>query len=323
MKILALILAAITAAFSLQAVPAPATFEQAKVELRQKVYFDRNQAGEIYCGCPWRWVGRSGGRVDLSACGYEVRAQPNRAARIEWEHITPAWVIGHQRQCWQNGGRKNCVATDPVYRAMESDAHNLTPAVGEVNADRSNYRYTQLASTPYQYGACRTRVDFKQRAAEPRDEAKGLIARVQFYMHDWYRLNMSRQQQQIFSAWDRMYPVSEWERERDRRIALVMGHSNPYVTGERAWQVGQKPSGDGLRLARAPEKKSASTVRQAKAEPSEDTAHLPVIGNRNSKVYHLPQGCPSYSQVGPRNQVPFGSAQEAEAAGFRLAGNCR
>lgn len=52
-------------------------------------------------------------------------------------------------------------------------------------------------------------------SSEPRDEAKGFMARVQFYMHDWYGLSISRQQQQIFSAWDRMYPVTDWERERD------------------------------------------------------------------------------------------------------------
>lgn len=62
---------------------APKTFEQAKFELRQKVYFDRNteKDGDLYCGCNWTWVGRSGGRVDLSSCGYEVRAQENRAQR--------------------------------------------------------------------------------------------------------------------------------------------------------------------------------------------------------------------------------------------------
>jgi deoxyribonuclease-1 len=322
MKILPLILAALPAAISFSISAAPTSFEQAKAELRQKVYFDRNASGDTYCGCPWQWVGRSGGRVNLGACGYEVRAQPIRAQRIEWEHITPAWVIGHQRQCWQSGGRKNCVATDPVFRVMEADAHNITPVVGEVNGDRSNFRLTQLNSTPYQYGACRTRVDFKQRAAEPRDEAKGFVARVQFYMHDWYGLNMSRQQQQIFSAWDRQYPVSTWELERDRRIARIMGHSNPYVTGERTWSIGQRPSADGLRAISAQQKSSPSAMQRiAKADQSPSQGM--VIGNRNSGVFHLPTGCPSYSKVSPANRVPFGSAQEAEAAGFRLAGNCR
>lgn len=57
---------------------------------------------------------KSGGKVDLASCGYQVRKQQNRAERIEWEHIVPAWVFGHQRQCWQQGGRKNCVSSDPI-----------------------------------------------------------------------------------------------------------------------------------------------------------------------------------------------------------------
>ena len=48
-----------------------------------------------------------------------------------------------------------------------------------------------------------------------------------------------------------------------------------------------------------------------------------VIGNRNSNVYHLPVGCPSYGKVGTRNRVEFASAADAEAAGFKRAGNCR
>lgn len=319
MKLLHIVLAALPAAISVASAAAPATFDQAKAELRQKVYYDRNTLGETYCGCPWEWVGRSGGRVNQAACGYEVRAQPTRAARIEYEHITPAWVMGHQRQCWQNGGRQNCVANDPVFRAMEADTHNLTVAVGEVNADRSNFRYTQLDSTPYLYGACRTRVDFQQRAAEPRDEAKGFVARVQFYVHDWYGLNMSRQQQQIFSAWDRMYPVTDWELERDRRIAGVMGHSNPYVTGERSWRIGQKPSADGL----AAFSSAVQPAAQGKQQQKDKDVSAPVIGNRRSGVYHMPQGCPSYNQVSSANRISFHSALEAEAAGFRLAGNCR
>jgi deoxyribonuclease-1 len=322
MKILPGILLAIPAVFVLQAFGAPSTFEQAKSELRQKVYFDRNQVGDTYCGCPWRWVGQSGGRMDLQACGYAVRAQPERAARLEWEHVVSAWAFGHQRQCWQNGGRKNCIATDPVFRAMEADAHNLTASVGEVNGDRANFRFNQLSSTPYNYGACQTRVDFKQRAAEPQDSAKGMIARIQFYMHDQYALAMSRQQQQLFMAWDRQYPPSGWEIERNRRITRVMGHSNLYVTGERKWTVGQRPSGNGL-AARVSTTTKPALLQDHSARQDQLPYLLPVIGNRRSGVFHMPEGCPSYTKVSSQNRVTFSSAQEAEAAGFRLAGNCR
>jgi endonuclease YncB( thermonuclease family) len=53
-----------------------------------------------------------------------------------------------------------------------------------------------------------------------------------------------------------------------------------------------------------------------------DVSDRKIIGNKNSKVYHLP-GCSSYNRVSEKNQVRFQSAAEAEKAGYRLAGNCK
>ncbi|MDU7941284.1 MAG: endonuclease, partial [Citrobacter freundii] len=114
------------------------SFSQAKAA---GVKVNADAPGDFYCGCKINWQGKKG-VVDLESCGYKVRKNENRASRIEWEHVVPAWQFGHQRQCWQDGGRKNC-AKDPVYRKMESDMHNLQPAVGEVNGDRANFMYSQ------------------------------------------------------------------------------------------------------------------------------------------------------------------------------------
>ena len=295
---------------------APLTFHQAKIELRDHVYYDRNEGsdlGTLYCGCDWRWVGRSAGRIDPSSCGYQVRKQAERGERIEYEHVVPAYNFGRARQCWQKGGRDYCQENDAVFRAMEADMHNLTPTVGELNADRSNYRFGFLPDTAKQHGACPFKVDFKAGVVEVRPEARGMIARIQFYMHDRYDLNMSRQQQQLFMAWHKAYPPSQWEILRDQRIARQMGHHNPYVTGQKQWQLGQKNAGTGVNV-------EASTM-QVHYRPDNE-AILTVRGNKNSKVYHLPEGCPSYDAMSPRNIFRFGSAEQAEAAGYRRAGNC-
>ncbi len=327
MKKVILIFSLMAALFGpLVAFAAPESFEKAKIELRQKVYHDRNRSdlGTLYCGCEWQWMGRSGGRVNLASCGYKVRTDRNRAQRIEWEHVVPAWVIGHQRQCWQKGGRENCKRTDPVFQVMEADMHNLSPSIGEVNGDRSNFRFGVLPSTPKQYGVCPTRTDFRQRVTEPRDEVKGQIARIYFYMHDRYRLSMSRQQQQLLMAWNKMYPVSDWERERDRRIARSMGHHNPFVTGERSWSLGYRSVGDGLSGGRSVGASQVTPQPQPRPVTQSVAAIAgPVIGNRNSRVYHLPEGCPGYKQVGEKNRVLFATEVEAETAGYRRAGNCR
>ncbi len=122
-----------------------------------------------------------------------------------------------------------------VYRKMESDMHNLQPSVGEVNGDRGNFMYSQWNGGEGQYGQCAMKVDFKEKAAEPPARARGAIARTYFYMRDQYNLTLSRQQTQLFNAWNKMYPVTDWECERDERIAKVQGNHNPYV--QRACQA--------------------------------------------------------------------------------------
>ncbi len=101
---------------------APRTFSEAK-KVAWRLYAP--QSTEFYCGCKY-----NGNRVDLAACGYIPRKNANRASRIEWEHIVPAWQIGHQRQCWQSGGRKNCTRNDKVFQRAEADLHNLVPSIG-------------------------------------------------------------------------------------------------------------------------------------------------------------------------------------------------
>jgi len=46
-----------------------------------------------------------------------------------------------------------------------------------------------------------------------------------------------------------------------------------------------------------------------------------IVGDRSSKIYHLPN-CPDYSKVAERNQVVFATEAEAEAAGYMKAKNC-
>lgn len=199
-------------------------FSQAKA---YAAWINADAPADFYCGCKISWHGKKG-VPDLSSCGYSVRKNANRAERIEWEHVMPAWEFGHQRQCWQNGGRKSC-SKDADYRRIESDLHNLQPAIGEVNGDRNNFQYSQWNGGEQQYGQCSMKVDFKQKLAQPPERARGAIARTYFYMRDQYHLRLSRQQTQLFTAWDKQYPVTSWECERDNRIAKVQGNHNSYV----------------------------------------------------------------------------------------------
>ena len=198
-------------------------FAQAKKVLPR--VFDGMQE-ELYCGCQY-----SGNEIDWSSCDYQPRKNAERGRRLEWEHVVPAWVIGHQRQCWLNGGRKNCTATDLQFQVAEGDLNNLVPSIGEINGDRSNYAYSAWTKDPVpMYGQCKSIVDFKLKKAQPREEVRGRAARITLYMAAQYQLPLSQQDRQLMCAWAKTYPVDAWEIERDRRIVSIQGRGNPLVS---------------------------------------------------------------------------------------------
>jgi deoxyribonuclease-1 len=204
----------------------PTSFSQAK-RLAVDIYADHPTS--FYCGCDIRWQDRKG-IPDLESCGYQVRKQQKRADRIEWEHVVPAWQFGHQRLCWQEGGRKNCTRNDDTFKQMEADLHNLTPTIGEVNGDRSNYNFSQWNGIGgVSYGQCDMQVNFKQRKAMPPERARGSIARTYLYMSQHYGFKLSSSQKQLMNAWNNTYPVTNWECKRDQRIQAVQGNANPFV----------------------------------------------------------------------------------------------
>ena len=204
---------------------APKTFYQAK-KAAIKIYSDHTQS--FYCNCTITWKEKKG-IPDLTECNYNIRKQETRANRIEWEHVVPAWQFGHQLQCWQEGGRKNCKKNSAEFRAAEADLHNLVPAIGEINGDRSNYLFSEWNGVPQQYGQCQVVVDFKKRKVQPPQEKKGAIARIYLYMHQAYGMEFSTKQRKLMKTWDKRTPPDAWECERDRRIKEARGNHNSFV----------------------------------------------------------------------------------------------
>lgn len=98
-----------------------------------------------------------------------------------------------------------------------------------------------------------------------------------------------------------------------------MGHNNPFVTGERQWTLGHTNTADGV-VSWLPD---GHPVMRAQQAPSEAINPGIIRGNRNSRVYHLPQGCPSYNAMAEHNIVEFRTEELAAGAGYRTAGNCR
>ena len=212
----------------------PSSFVLAKRLLYSRVYED--QRVSFYCGCDYS----PGHHVDLNSCRMSQLEGIERAKRIEAEHVFPAYHFGQHRQCWREPmctdrdgdtfkGRDCCEEIDPVFRAAHNDLHNLVPAVGEINGDRSNLNWGMVEGEAREYGACNFEVDRSIRRAEPPEQVMGDVARIYFYMSDTYGIRLSDQDRQLLEAWNRMDPVDDWERTRDERIAAIQGNHNPYV----------------------------------------------------------------------------------------------
>jgi len=255
----------------------------------------------FYCGCTYADT-----TVDHASCGYQPKKEGDRARRLEWEHVVPAHAFGQSFTAWREGhpecvdrhgkpfkGRNCARKMDKLFRFMESDLYNLQPAIGEVNALRSNYSMEMIPGEKREFGACD--IEIEDNKVEPRPEIRGDIARTYRYMHQAYpgRGIISQSNQKLFEAWDKLDPIDDGERERARRIERIQGNPNSVIF----------PDGD--RAAPSP-------------TPPLDA---PIIGNRRSRIYHRPD-CPGYDQVSPQNRVPFQSEAQAQVAGFRLAGNC-
>jgi deoxyribonuclease I len=132
----------------------------------------------FYCGCTY-----TGNEVDVASCGYQAKNDPNRAKRLEWEHVVPAHAFGQSFREWREGhpecvdskGRpfngRNCARKMvKLFRYMEADLYNLQPAIGEVNGLRNNYSMEMIPGEQRDFGACD--IEIENRKVEPRPEIR-------------------------------------------------------------------------------------------------------------------------------------------------------
>ena len=229
--------------FRASSIPNTSSFTTAK---KQAMDITSSHREDLYCGC----VFDETGSISDDLCGYVPRNMFTgkgdlnvRAMRIEWEHIVTASRMGKGRKCWEQrtsfpacqyasgrwkSSRECCRVVDPEFKAMEADMHNLWPAVGELNADRSDTEFGFIAGESRVYGAC----DFEvmSHAVEVRVSVQGEIARAYLYMADTWGVSLTQDEREMYQDWNKGDPPSEWELERERRITAIQGVPNTYVT---------------------------------------------------------------------------------------------
>lgn len=210
------------------------SFNKAKKILEREVYTENRKT--LYCDADF-----SADKKVVLPSGFTVTKHKKRAAKIEWEHIVPAENFGRTFKEWREGdnqcvnskgkafkGRRCAEKISEQYRYLQADMFNLYPAIGAVNALRSNYNFTMLPATSSSFGSCEMKIE--QRKAEPPANARGAISRTYLYMDSTYEaFTMSKQQRQLMTAWDKMYPVEPWECTRTKKITRLQHNENEVV----------------------------------------------------------------------------------------------
>lgn len=120
-----------------------------------------------------------------------------------------------------------CQATNAQYPYMLSDLHNLYPDQSRIELARRNALFGVAGNDGK---SALPDCDFKSayQLVEPRDAAKGNVARAIFYMHAEYGLPIVGQLQ-MFQQWNRIDPVDDEERARNSQIESIQGNRNRFI----------------------------------------------------------------------------------------------
>jgi deoxyribonuclease-1 len=210
------------------------SFSKAKRLLEQHVY--HNHRVTLYCGAEF-----DSQKNVITPKGFTTTKYLKRAKKVEFEHAVATENFGRTFIEWRDGhkecvnskgesfkGRRCAEKVNLEYRFMQADMFNLYPAIGAVNALRSNYNFAMLPTAKSDFGSCEMKID--NRKAEPPESARGTIARTYLYMEGTYkRYNMSASQRQLMNAWDKMYPVTNWECIRATKISRLQKSVNNVV----------------------------------------------------------------------------------------------
>lgn len=124
---------------------------------------------------------------------------------------------------------RQCAIMNPRYPYIAADLHNYYPALTRVELTRRNAQFANLADDiPSKFTdiGCDMKTSFQ--LVEPRDEAKGNIARAIFYMHIEYDLPIFGLLP-IYKAWHELDPPDAEERARNDRIDALQGTRNRFI----------------------------------------------------------------------------------------------
>lgn len=111
--------------------------------------------------------------------------------------------------------------------------HHLYVTSKESNSKRANYPFCYVFESDWEkQGSMMGINDEFQKCFEPLDGHKGNVARAMFYFAIRYKKSISKDQENLFRAWNTLDPVDEFEIQRNDHIESLQGNRNPFIDDE-------------------------------------------------------------------------------------------
>lgn len=173
------------------------------------------------------------------------------AQKLFWEQVYPkgGWTL----YCGERFDNRNNIVIEDVYAKewaakhlqcktleqcrkekakfsrIEADLHNMYPAMEIVAKARADYLFGPIAGEFRDFFECNFEYDVRDSLAEPRDVARGNIARSILYMHVEYGLPVEEKMLDLMVEWNRQDPPSKDEIRRNDIIEQLQGTRNPFI----------------------------------------------------------------------------------------------
>ena len=197
----------------------------------------------------WLWIGISINSV-CAADQFQI-AFFQDAEKMFWEKVYPAggWTL----YCGERFENSKDIVIEDVYAVewvmrylqcesieqcrndnarfsrIESDLHNMYPALPNVAKARADYPFGSIEGEYRDFFECNFEYDARDHVAEPRSVAQGNIARAILYMHVEYALPVEKDQLARMLEWNRDDPPSKDEIRRNDIIEQLQGTRNPFI----------------------------------------------------------------------------------------------
>ncbi len=191
-----------------------------------RIYQLAGKLQTFHCGCVFDKIKQ----VSPNICEGGNNSTPEKkySRTLEWVPMMPTHTFGSSLKCWTKNlctradgikvkGAQCCSEVSPKYKKMESDMHNIFPAINRLSSIEEIFDFGGM----WEYKFCP--------GENPSLRIRGDIARAYLYMSYQYKINLPQNIEDSLRIWHLNDPPDDWEEQRNDKIEAIQGNRNPFI----------------------------------------------------------------------------------------------